>query len=300
MIPAIVSPLEFLRKLMIFIYLYLFFAVIGQIASIICLFRCFVSLSSHIVSFLLLFPCACLHLHLHLHPISISITVLTVLFRCNILNMITLEGGNPVAATMEIIGSLNVTSVVGDVYMTGVDSTSDVNVHIGTGNVHGSAIVAQSIAFSVGIGNIGIIELFLGNVFALIPGLFPGGASSDKPFVHANVGRGDITIEGLQGLKSPADSGNLDVNLNAGGGGNIKVIVNANGFLGRYELLTSQGKVGVEIEGNEPTGAWTSEGCVPLPSDVLNSKPPQNCANAGILLLNSTYGDLEFVVDTGS
>jgi hypothetical protein len=68
----------------------------------------------------------------------------------------------------------------------------------------------------------------------MIIGLFPGGSANDKPYLTAAVGRGDITIEGLQGLKSPADSGQLQVDLNAGGGGNIKLIVNANGFLGVY------------------------------------------------------------------
>ena len=89
----------------------------------------------------------------------------------------------------------------------------------------------------VGHGNVNIIELFLGNVFALIPGLFPGGSSSDKPFVTAHVDRGDITIEGMQGLKSPADSAELQVDLAAGGGGNIKLIVNANGFLGKLFVV---------------------------------------------------------------
>ena len=216
--------------------------------------------------------------------------------------MVTLNGGNPVAATMEIIGTLNVTSIDGDVYMTGVDSTGDITIDIhNDGTIHASAVVAESITMDIGgTGDISVIELFLGNVFALIPGLFPGGSSSDKPFVYANVNRGDVTIEGLQGLKSPADSGNLQVELNAGGGGNIKVIINANGFLGKYELITSQGKVGVEIEGNEPTDLWKKQGCVPLPSDVLHTKPPDVCKNNGLLLLNSTYGDLEFFVDTGS
>ena len=131
-------------------------------------------------------------------------------------------------------------------------------------------------------------------------GLFPGGASGDQPFVRATVGRGDITIEGLQGLKSPADSGHLLVALNAGGGGNIKVIVNANGFLGQYEMLTTQGRVGVEIEGNEVEDDWKRKGCVPLPSNVLDHKPPETCMNEGMLVLNSTDGDLEFIVDTGS
>ena len=214
--------------------------------------------------------------------------------------MIALHHGNPVAATLEIIGTLNVTSVTGDVYMTGVDSTAHVYVHVGKGSLHGSALVAESIEIEVENGNIGIIELFLGDVFALIPGLFPGGAASDKPFVKATVNRGDITIEGMQGLKSPADSGNLQVDLTAGGGGNIKLIVNANGFLGEYQLLTTQGKVGVEIEGNTPTGLWKTQGCVPLPNNVLDSNPPSSCVNKGSLILNSTYGDLEFVVDTGS
>ena len=44
--------------------------------------------------------------------------------------MVTLNGGNPVAATMEIIGTLNVTSIDGDVYMTGVDSTGDITIDI--------------------------------------------------------------------------------------------------------------------------------------------------------------------------
>ena len=87
---------------------------------------------------------------------------------------------------------------------------------------------------------------------------------------------------------------------NAGGGGNIKVIVNANGFLGQYEMLTTQGRVGVEIEGNEVEDDWKRKGCVPLPSNVLDHKPPETCMNEGMLVLNSTDGDLEFIVDTGS
>ena len=47
----------------------------------------------------------------------------------------------------------------------------------------------------------------------MIIGLFPGGSANDKPYLTAAVGRGDITIEGLQGLKSPADSGQLQVDL---------------------------------------------------------------------------------------
>ena len=76
--------------------------------------------------------------------------------------------------------------------------------------------------------------------------------------------------------------------------------MNANGFLGKYELSTQQGRVGVEIEGNEVEGEWTRKGCVPLPSDVLDHDPPSTCVNEGMLVLNSTYGDLEFIVDTGS
>jgi predicted DNA-binding protein with PD1-like motif len=86
--------------------------------------------------------------------------------------MITLHSGNPVAATMEIIGKLNITSLTGDIYMTGVDSTDHVHVYSGNGNVHASAVVAESIDLIVDTGNINIIELFLGNVFALIPGKF--------------------------------------------------------------------------------------------------------------------------------
>ena len=160
--------------------------------------------------------------------------IATGIFACNSLDMITLENGNPVAATLEIIGTLNITAMNGDVYMTGVDSTSHVHVDIGTGNLHASAVVAESIDMVVGHGNVNIIELFLGNVFALIPGLFPGGSGNDKPFVTVHVDRGDITIEGMQGLKSPADSAELQVDLAAGGGGNIKLIVNANGFLGQF------------------------------------------------------------------
>jgi len=98
--------------------------------------------------------------------------IATGIFACDVLNMITLDGGNPVAATMEIIGSLNITSMTGDVYMTGLDSTSDVTVHINQGSLHGSAVVAQSIDLNVEEGSIGLIELFMGDVFALIPGEF--------------------------------------------------------------------------------------------------------------------------------
>ena len=96
--------------------------------------------------------------------------IATGIFACDVLNMITLDGGNPVAATMEIIGSLNVTSMTGDVYMTGLDSTSDITVNIGQGSLHGSAVVAQSIDLNVQEGSISLIELFMGDVFALIPG----------------------------------------------------------------------------------------------------------------------------------
>merc|ERR1712094_138484 len=51
-----------------------------------------------------------------------------------------------------------------------------------------------------------------------------------------------------------------------GGGGKIKLLVNANGFLGHYSMITTEGKIGVEIEGNVPKGDWKMRGCVPLPS----------------------------------
>ena len=222
-------------------------------------------------------------------------------FRCDTLFMVNVEGGNPVASTVEIIGGLSVSSAQGNVYLSSVDTTSDITVNIISGDVHASALVTTSLTANVKQGSVSVIEMFMGSVFGLLPSLAPGkGTSTKPPSARVFVGQGDITIEGLQGLKNPADAERLNINLSSGGGGKIKLLVNANGFLGHYRMVTTEGKIGVEVEGNVPTGDWEKRGCVPLPSSVLREAPPAKCSNAGQIVLNSTYGDLEFIVSTNS
>ena len=215
--------------------------------------------------------------------------------------MMNLEGGNPVASTVEIIGALSVSSAQGNVYLSSVDTTSNVLVNVTSGDVHASALVASSLTANVEKGSLNVVEMFMGSVFGLLPSLAPGkGTSRLPPTAEVFVGQGDIIIEGLQGLKNPADASRLNINLQTGGGGKIKLLVNANGFLGRYEMITHEGKIGVEVEGNTPTRGWSKTGCVPLPSSIFNKPPPDTCPNNGQIVLNSTFGDLEFIVSTSS
>ena len=61
-----------------------------------------------------------------------------------------------------------------------------------------------------------------------------------------------------------------------------------------------EGSIGVEVEGHVPVGGWKTMGCVPLPNSVLREAPPATCPDKGQIVLNSTYGDLEFIVSTSS
>ena len=220
--------------------------------------------------------------------------------RCDSLYMSNLEGGNPVASTAEIIGALKVFSANGDVYLSSVDTTSDISLNVISGNLHASALVTASFTAKIRHGSVSIIEMFMGSVFGLLPSLAPGkGTSSSPPKASIFVSEGDVIIEGLQGLKNPADASRMQVDISSGGGGKIKLLANANGFLGHYKMLTSEGKIGLEIEGNTPSGDWLKSGCVPLPSNAFSHPPPEHCQTSGSILLNSTYGDLEFIVGTG-
>ena len=58
-------------------------------------------------------------------------------------------------------------------------------------------------------GSLSIIELFLGSVAGLLPGLVPGSGTTPAPKLDVQLGSGDITVEGLQGLKSPEDAAHM-------------------------------------------------------------------------------------------
>ena len=146
-------------------------------------------------------------------------------------------------------------------------------------------------------GNLNIIELFLG---IALKELAP--PNQGAPGINTKLTSGDITLEGLQGLMNPSDASNLNVNLQTGGAGNVKLIINGNGFLGEYDISSLNGKEGVLIEGETlPDGVWSMRGCVPIPKGGTNGGvPPKSCPNGGKISISTLYGNAEMIVQAGA
>eukprot|EP00942_MAST-04A_sp_MAST-4A-sp1_P013893 g13893.t1 len=207
------------------------------------------------------------------------------------------EYGNLVGATVEILGNLDLSSTVGTIYLNGVNSLANIKVSTDSGDIKGSAVVSNFVTVTSNSGNLNIIELFLG---IALKELAP--PNQGAPGINTKLTSGDITLEGLQGLMNPSDASNLNVNLQTGGAGNVKLIINGNGFLGEYDISSLNGKEGVLIEGETlPDGVWSMRGCVPIPKGGTNGGvPPKSCPNGGKISISTLYGNAEMIVQAGA
>jgi hypothetical protein len=218
------------------------------------------------------------------------------LIACDAITIST-KTGDTVGATVQILGNMKIHNDDGIVYLNGVSSLADIDVTTSTGSIKGSAVVANQFTATTSSGSVSIIEMFLG---IAVKSLAPPNQGTPKVDIRSDSG--DITVEGMQGLANPADAGSLNVNLITKAAGNVKVIVNGNGFLGQYRMNSLHGVQGVLIEGEEmPGGLWTTRGCVPVPKSVSpDSAPPATCPHRGLINIGTLYGNAELVQEAGA
>ena len=218
------------------------------------------------------------------------------LIACDAITIST-KTGDTVGATVQILGNMKIHNDGGIVYLNGVSSLADIDVTTSTGSIKGSAVVANQFTATTSSGSVSIIEMFLG---IAVKSLAPPNQGTPKVDIRSDSG--DITVEGMQGLANPADAGSLNVNLITKAAGNVKVIVNGNGFLGQYRMNSLHGVQGVLIEGEEmPSGLWTTRGCVPVPRSIgPDTAPPAICPHEGVINIGTLYGNAELVQEAGA
>jgi hypothetical protein len=218
------------------------------------------------------------------------------LIACSTMTVVT-DNGDLVGATVEILGNLDLRNTIGTIYLNGVSGLASVKATTDSGDIKGSAVVSNFLTVTSNSGNLNIIECFLG---IALQELAP--KNQGRPGINAKLGTGNIILEGVQGLMNPSDASDLNVNLQTGGAGSVKLIVNGNGFLGEYDISSLNGKEGVLIEGETlPDGVWSMRGCVPIPEEVANGGvPPATCPHNGKIAISTVYGNAEMVVQAGA
>jgi hypothetical protein len=219
------------------------------------------------------------------------------LVACDVMSIGT-STGDIVGATVQILGNMQLTTTSGTLYLNSVNSLASINIVTVTGNVKGSAVVANHFEMHSQSGSVEIIVMLLGvGLKSLAP------PNQGPPTVIVATETGDITLEGMQGISNPADARTLHIDLATKAAGNVKVIMNGHGFLGQYAISSLHGVQGVLIEGETmPAGLWSTRGCVPVPPGnavTSSSVPPQTCPHGGQVKIQTLYGNAEFVVQSG-